>query len=131
MNDKKLKPEHRKLWRRIYLDSFEGDGTSPEEAERMADKVVAQWDARGAFDDVATPLTFVKPYAVMLPDDPHVTRSRLIKHSLQFDIAVALTRPHDGDGVMLVAMTERGERLARKASETNLETMFAFASEIS
>jgi len=53
MNDKKLKPEHRKLWRRIYLDSFEGDGTSPEEAERMADKVVTQWERRGAFDDDA------------------------------------------------------------------------------
>jgi hypothetical protein len=53
MSDKKLKPEHRKLWRRIYLDSFEGDGTSPEEAERMADKVVEQWEARGAFDDGA------------------------------------------------------------------------------
>ena len=24
----------------------------------MADKVVAQWEARGAFDDVTTPLTF-------------------------------------------------------------------------
>ena len=44
-------------------------------------------------------LTFVKPYAVMLPDDPHVTRSRLIKHSLQFDIAVALTRPMTATGV--------------------------------
>lgn len=130
MNDMKLKPEHRILWRRVYLNGFEAQSLSPEASEAMADKVVAQWEARGAFDDVATPPTFVKPYAAILLDDPYVTRSRIIKHSLQFDIAVALTRPHEGDGVMLVALTERGERLARKAVETNLETMFAFASEI-
>ena len=112
------------------MNEFEAQNQSPEASEAMADKVVAQWEARGAFDDVATPTTFVKPYAVILLDDPHVTRSRVIKHLLQFDIAVASTRPHEPNGVMLVALTERGERLARKAFETDLETMLTFASEI-
>lgn len=130
MNDKKLKPEHRKLWRRVYLNEFEAQNQSPEASEAMADKVVQQWEACGAFDETATPPTFVKPYAAILLDDPYVTRSRVIKHLLQFDIAVALTRPHEPNGVMLVALTERGERLVRKVVSTDLETMLTFASEI-
>ena len=82
---------------------------------RMADKVVARWEARRAFDDVATPLTFVEPYAVMLPDDPHITRSRLIRHSLQFDIAVALTRPMTATRSCLVALTGRGEAVGAQS----------------
>lgn len=53
MNDKKLKPEHRKLWRRVYLNEFEVQNQSPEASEAMADKVVTQWEARGAFDETS------------------------------------------------------------------------------
>ncbi len=64
MNDKKLKPEHRKLWRRVYLNEFEVQNQTPEASEAMADKVVAQWEARGAFDEaegVVTPPTEERP----------------------------------------------------------------------
>lgn len=52
MNDKKLKPEHRKLWRRVYFYEFEELRHTAEDSANMADRVVAQWEARGAFDDV-------------------------------------------------------------------------------
>jgi hypothetical protein len=45
----KLRPEQQKLWRRIYLNAFEGGATTAESAE-MADTAVKQWEERGAFD---------------------------------------------------------------------------------
>lgn len=46
----KLKPEQRKIWRRIYLSAFEGGATN-EQSATMADIAVKQWEDRGAFDD--------------------------------------------------------------------------------
>ena len=45
----KLRPEQRKLWRRIYLTAFEGGATS-KEATYEADVAVHQWEERGAFE---------------------------------------------------------------------------------
>ena len=45
----KLRPEQRKLWRRIYLTAFDTDATV-DDAATMADKAVAQWEERGAFE---------------------------------------------------------------------------------
>lgn len=45
----KLRPEQRKLWRRIYLEAFES-GSTVQEASQMADTAVKQWEERGAFD---------------------------------------------------------------------------------
>ena len=64
MSEKKLKPEHRKLWRRVYFYEFEELRHTAEDSANMADKVVAQWEARGAFDEVervTTPPTEERP----------------------------------------------------------------------
>ncbi len=45
----KLRPEQRKLWRRIYLTAFD-DGANVNEAASCADRAVAHWEARGAFE---------------------------------------------------------------------------------
>jgi hypothetical protein len=47
----KLRPEQRKLWRRIYLNAFE-TGANVRESCAMADESVAEWEARGAFEEV-------------------------------------------------------------------------------
>jgi hypothetical protein len=48
----KLRPEQRKVWRRVYLTAFEA-GSTTRESERMADEAVEQWEARGAFDEMS------------------------------------------------------------------------------
>ncbi len=45
----KLRPEQRKLWRRNYLTAFD-DGANVNEAASCADRAVAHWEARGAFE---------------------------------------------------------------------------------
>jgi hypothetical protein len=46
----KLRPKQKKLWRRIYLDMFDG-GANVVDAVIAADLAVRQWEERGAFDD--------------------------------------------------------------------------------
>jgi TPP-dependent trihydroxycyclohexane-1,2-dione (THcHDO) dehydratase len=50
MDIRQLRPEQKKLWRRIYLQEKER-GSSAEIAAREADAVVTHWEARGAFDE--------------------------------------------------------------------------------
>lgn len=45
----KLRPEQRKLWRRIYLTAFDG-GANAKDAAYEADLAISQWDKRGAFE---------------------------------------------------------------------------------
>lgn len=54
MSEKKLRPEQRKLFRRIFLTAFD-TGATVEEATTMADRSVAEWEARGAFEVEAPP----------------------------------------------------------------------------
>ena len=49
MAEKKLRPEQRKLWRRIYLTAFE-NGANANEAAYEADTAVQFWEERGAFE---------------------------------------------------------------------------------
>ena len=50
MNDMKLKPAQKRLWRRVYLAAFDA-GASNIEAMEAADFAVKQWESRGAFDE--------------------------------------------------------------------------------
>lgn len=125
---RKLKPEHRKLWRRVYLDEFEGHGATPEEAEAMADKVVASWDARGAFDDYtdtqsSPPMEPTKPFAVRFPHECVLTL-----HKLGDDIIgkhVAMGGCADREAVELRALTPYGDALLRVALPHDIKKFVA------
>jgi hypothetical protein len=51
----KLRPEQRKLWRRVYLTVIE-NGANAKEAAYEADAAVLQWEERGAFEVEPPPL---------------------------------------------------------------------------
>lgn len=115
MNDKKLKPEHRKLWRRVYLNEFEVQNQTPEASEAMADKVVAQWEARGAFDvgdaSSALPNEPATPFAVRFPLESLATLQQLgpdiIGKHIEFGNC------DDRNAIELRALTPYGEALLR------------------
>lgn len=60
MSEKKLRPEQRKLWRRIYLTAFE-NGANANEAAYEADTAVQFWDERGAFEVEVAPNASTSP----------------------------------------------------------------------
>lgn len=125
--NEKLKPEHRKLWRRVYLDEFEGRGTSPEDAERMADRVIAQWEKRGAFDETESETAFAAPMAVVMSGDPNHAKDIIIRERLDEHLFVAFGQPSDGVGFVLIAKTPIGVRLASIALENNFRAMITHA----
>lgn len=124
MTEKKLRPEQRKLWRRIYLTAFD-DGASVDEATLCVDRTVAQWEERGAFDDAtdSTQQVFVAPFAVTCPGDALHARNVLHRHLLHDDIAVAFGRVGDGVGFTLIAMSERGKHLCAIALNESFRAM--------
>ena len=72
-NAMKLRPEQRKLFRRIFLTAFD-TGATVEEATAMADKAVAEWEARGAFEadlpsDPTSWEAFARHVGILLADN--------------------------------------------------------------
>lgn len=127
----KLKPEHRRLWRRIYLNEFEVHNASPEESEGMADRVVALWERRGAFDEMAsetaTDTAFAAPMAVVMTGDPQSAYGIIQRERLEEHLFVALGKPSDGVSYVLIAKTPIGTKLASVALENNFRVMITHA----
>lgn len=103
----KLKPEQRKLWRRIYLAEFECCNASPEEAAAMADKVVAQWERRGAFDEATIDATTI----ATAHSEPSIIDQTVHPHHhlrVRFPIYDVGSRPAVGDTLFCESSTDRG-----------------------
>lgn len=119
----KLRPEQRKLWRRIYLTAYES-GANVHESCGDADSSVDEWEKRGAFDDELSPISaaFVPPFRGMFLGDMERTARRLSTVALCDHIQVAIGP--DRDGYSLIALTEFGVALIRIALSDGIENMF-------
>lgn len=102
MNEKKLRPEQRKLFRRIFLTAFD-TGATVEEATAMADRSVAEWEARGAFEADAqeppspSPNLVTPHYHLRLRFSFHETGTRPVPG----DIIICATGTVEGSGVVV------------------------------
>jgi hypothetical protein len=128
----KLRPEQRKIWRRIYLTAFDA-GSTPRESERMADEAIEQWEKRGAFDEEANPSPpkhhIAPPLCGVFPGDERDAFLRLKDKRLSDDVAVAI---HENeDSFALIAMSPRGDWLVRFALANGFSAMLKVSLESS
>lgn len=98
----------------------------------MADKIVAQWEARGAFDETSNSEgAFVPPFVASFPNDTRAippldvaTASAAIERAqLHHDMLVA-PKPR-WDGFSFVPLTRLGYELVMLALEQGVPHMFA------
>lgn len=121
MNIRQLRPEQKKLWRRIYLQAMGRDGNA-ENACKEADAVVAHWEARGAFDEeLSANAGFVQPFGVVFPGDLSHMFRLITTYHLCDDIVVAAHK--EPASYMLVAWSERGKQLVSFAMANGIASM--------
>jgi len=122
----KLRPEHRKLWRRAYLAEFEGNGSSPEASRRIADEVVAQWEERGAFDvEPGASSTFNPPYGMAFPGDIRQALAELRACGVDVEHSIAIAFLERNEGFTLIPWSEDGKRLVDFAAQNSFAEMIA------
>lgn len=128
----KLKPEHRKLWRRIYLLEYERCGQTQSCAADIADDVVAQWEERGAFDDdtnvapptVTTSSSAPAPFVLVVPADCDAaarTLVDLLRGHIKF------TPTEHVDELALAAKTDIGRAILMLGMVCSVSRMVAIA----
>lgn len=119
----KLRPEQRKLWRRINLTSFD-TGSTVEESVANADNMVAQWEERGAFEaEPVVTSTFNPPYGVAFPGDIVSAESSLRATGIDVQNVIAISPLYQRDGFMLIPFTEEGKRLVDFAGQHTFAEM--------
>lgn len=101
---------------RNLIRQLQDHETTPEDAGHMANKVVAQWEARGAFDEVEESAeimaTFKPPIVVRIPFRSEVAQVTLARRDLLHDVLVA-DHPTIVGASLLIAQTERGRELCK------------------
>ncbi len=125
MSEKKLRPEQRKLWRRIYLTAFE-NGANANEAAYEADTAVQFWDERGAFEvELVASSAFNPPYGMAFPGDIKQALAELRSCGVDVEHSIAIAFLEQHNGFTLIPWTEDGKRLVDFAARNSFAEMIA------
>jgi len=121
----KLRPEQRKLWRRIYLTVIE-NGANAKEAVYEADSAVLQWEERGAFEvEPVASSTFNPPYGVAFPGDIRQALAELRACGVDAEHSIAIAFLERNEGFTLIPWSEDGKRLVDFAARNSFAEMIA------